>query len=184
MRSDREGCPAAAALEVIGERWSLLVLRELFYGVHRFDRIVERTGAPRNILSTRLRHLEAEGVLERRQYQDSRPVRCHLTESGKTLLPVVLALMAWGNDHLVREPKLMRHTCGSGLSAVTICADCGARGARRGRHRALGPRVLLTGRPPPIGRGESGAFGVADMGTSAGSPVAVSGWPRPRSVST
>ena len=50
--------------EVIGERWSLLVLRELFYGVHRFDRIVERTGAPRNILSTRLRHLEDEGVLD------------------------------------------------------------------------------------------------------------------------
>ena len=45
MRSERDGCPAAAALEVIGERWSLLVLRELFYGAHRFDRIVERTGA-------------------------------------------------------------------------------------------------------------------------------------------
>jgi DNA-binding HxlR family transcriptional regulator len=126
VRSDREGCPAAAALEVIGERWSLLALRELFYGVHRFDRIVERTGAPRNILSARLRHLEAEGVLERRRYQQA-PARYeyHLTEAGKTLLPVVLALMAWGNEHLVREPKLMHHTCGSDLRAVTVCADCG-----------------------------------------------------------
>ena len=51
---------------MVGERWSLLVLRELFYGVHRFDRIAERTGAPRNILSTRLRHLEEAGVIERR----------------------------------------------------------------------------------------------------------------------
>ena len=126
MRSDREGCPAAAALEVIGERWSLLALRELFYSVHRFDRIVERTGAPRNILSTRLRHLEDEGVLERRRYQEA-PARYeyHLTEAGKTLLPVVLALMAWGNEHLVREPKLMQHACGSDLRAVTVCADCG-----------------------------------------------------------
>ena len=124
MRVD--GCPAKAALDVIGERWSLLVLRELFYGVHRFDRIVERTGAPRNILTTRLRHLEAGGVIERRRYQDA-PARYdyHLTEDGKTLLPVVLALMEWGNDHLVREPKQMRHSCGSALKAVTICADCG-----------------------------------------------------------
>ena len=88
MRSEpalREGCPAAAALDVVGERWSLLVLRELFYGVHRFDRIVRRTGAPRNILTTRLRHLEAAGVIERRRYQDA-PARYdyHLTESGQT----------------------------------------------------------------------------------------------------
>jgi DNA-binding HxlR family transcriptional regulator len=124
---DRDGCPAAAALDVVGERWSLLILRELFYGVHRFDRIVERTGAPRNILTTRLRHLEAGGVIERRQYQES-PARFdyHLTGSGRTLLPVVLALMDWGNDHLVREPKQMRHSCGSALKPVTVCADCGA----------------------------------------------------------
>jgi DNA-binding HxlR family transcriptional regulator len=126
VESDREGCPAAAALEVIGERWSMLVLRELFYGVHRFEAMAERTGAPRNMLATRLRHLEAEGVIERRRYQDS-PARYeyHLTEAGKTLLPVVLALMTWGNEHLVREPKLMQHACGAELRAVTVCADCG-----------------------------------------------------------
>ena len=65
-------------------------------------------------------------MIERRRYQDS-PARYeyHLTESGKTLLPVVLALMEWGNDHLVREPKQMNHSCGSALKAVTICAGCG-----------------------------------------------------------
>ena len=63
---------------------------------------------------------------QRRQYQDA-PARFdyHLTEDGKTLLPVVLALMEWGNDHLVHEPRQLRHSCGSALKAVTICAGCG-----------------------------------------------------------
>lgn len=129
MRSEAErraGCPAAAALDVVGERWSLLVLRELFYGVHRFDAIARHTGAPRNILTTRLRHLEAAGVVERRQYQAA-PARFdyHLTGSGAELLPVVLALMDWGNRHAVDRPRLMRHSCGAELRAVTVCADCG-----------------------------------------------------------
>ena len=129
MRSEadrRAGCPAAAALDVVGERWSLLVLRELFYGVHRFDAIARHTGAPRNILTTRLRHLEAAGVVERRQYQAA-PSRSdyHLTGSGAELLPVVLALMDWGNRHAVDRPRLMRHSCGAELRAVTVCADGG-----------------------------------------------------------
>jgi DNA-binding HxlR family transcriptional regulator len=119
-------CPAAATLAVVGERWSLLVLRELFFGTHRFDQIARNTGAPRNILTTRLRHLEAAGVLERRRYQDA-PARYdyHLTPSGRELLPVLLALMDWGNRHAVEQPRLMRHSCGADLRAVTICADCG-----------------------------------------------------------
>ena len=119
-------CPAAATLAVVGERWSLLALRELFFGVHRFDAIARNTGAPRNILTARLRHLEAERVLERRRYQDT-PARFeyHLTASGRELLPVLLALMDWGNRHAVERPRLMRHSCGADLRAVTVCADCG-----------------------------------------------------------
>ena len=98
--------PGGSRSEVVGERWSLLVLRELFYGVHRFDRIVERTGAPRNILSTRLRHPRTRACSGAGATRRRRPgYQYHLTEAGKTLLPAVLALMAWGNEHLVREPS-------------------------------------------------------------------------------
>lgn len=126
MSSGPTDCPCAAALEVVGERWSLLAVREMVYGGHRFEEIARRTGAPRNILTTRLRHLEQHGVLERRQYQAA-PARYeyHLTAAGQELLPVVLMLMEWGNKHLVDEPKVMDHSCGAPLHAVTICAGCG-----------------------------------------------------------
>ncbi|HEV3355585.1 MAG TPA: helix-turn-helix domain-containing protein [Pseudonocardiaceae bacterium] len=91
-------CPAAAALDVVGERWSLLVVRELGYGVHRFDQIVRFTGAPRDVLADRLRKLVAEGVIERRPYCE-RPKRFeyHLTERGERLRPVLDALSRWGS---------------------------------------------------------------------------------------
>ena len=127
MRSEAErraGCPAAAALDVVGERWSLLVLRELFYGVHRFDAIARHTGAPRNILTTRLRHLEAAGVVERRQYRPPGALRLPPHRLRRGAAAVVLALMDWGNRHAVDRPRL-RHSCGAELRAVTVCADCG-----------------------------------------------------------
>src|SRR5712691_11613079 len=79
-------CSVAAALGVIGEKWSLLVIRELAWGVHRFDAIARNTGAPRDILTSRLRRLEAAGVLEKRRYQE-RPPRFdyHLTPAGHEL---------------------------------------------------------------------------------------------------
>jgi DNA-binding HxlR family transcriptional regulator len=90
-------CSIASALTVIGEKWSLLVVRELALGVHRFDEIQANTGAPRDILTTRLRRLEEAGVLERRRYQE-RPARFgyHLTPAGKELRPILLSLTAWG----------------------------------------------------------------------------------------
>ena len=85
-------CSVAAALGVIGEKWSLLVIRELAWGVHRFDAIARNTGAPRDILTSRLRRLEDAGVLERRRYQE-RPERFeyHLTRAGHELRPVLLS---------------------------------------------------------------------------------------------
>src|SRR5215831_3449196 len=84
-------CSVAAALGVIGEKWSLLVIRELAWGVHRFDAIARNTGAPRDILTSRLRRLESAGVLERRRYQE-RPERFEyfLTQAGHELRPVLL----------------------------------------------------------------------------------------------
>ncbi len=95
-------CPAAAALELVGERWSLLVVRELLMGSRRFTDIVRGTGAPRDRVTARLRSLEAAGVVERRPYQSS-PVREEylLTEAGRALAPVVQALRSWGTTYAV-----------------------------------------------------------------------------------
>src|SRR6188508_3217142 len=90
-------CPAAAALELVGDRWSLLVVREVNFGAHRFTRIQEGTGAPRDRLAARLKLLVEAGVLRRERYCDA-PERYeyHLTEAGHELVPVLQALRAWG----------------------------------------------------------------------------------------
>lgn len=93
-------CPIADALEVVGERWSLLVLRELGFGVHRFRDIQVNTGAPRETLALRLRKLEQAGVIERRRYCDHPPRDEYvLTGRGEELLPVLGALREWGERH-------------------------------------------------------------------------------------
>ena len=93
-------CPIADALEVVGERWSMLVLRELGFGVSRFNDIQVNTGAPRETLALRLRKLEEAGVIERRRYCD-RPPRDEyvLTAAGRDLTPVLTALREWGERH-------------------------------------------------------------------------------------
>src|ERR1700749_1076125 len=90
-------CPIAASLQILGERWTLLAIRELNYGVHRFDQIVQNTGATRDTLADRLRKLEKGGVICRKHYSD-RPARYeyHLTEAGDELRPVLLSLAQWG----------------------------------------------------------------------------------------
>jgi DNA-binding HxlR family transcriptional regulator len=101
-------CPIAASLEVVGERWALLVLRELWMGSHRFGEIVGGTGAPRDRIAARLKVLEEAGVVARVPYQDS-PQRFdyQLTESGQALIPVLKALLSWGREYAVpHDPDL------------------------------------------------------------------------------
>jgi DNA-binding HxlR family transcriptional regulator len=97
-------CPIADALDVVGERWSLLVVRELAFGVHRFKDIQQNTGAPRETLALRLRRLEEAGIIERRRYCD-RPPRDEyvLTDAGRDLFPALAALRAWGERHVPRR---------------------------------------------------------------------------------
>ena len=120
-------CSAAAALGVIGEKWSLLAIRELAFDVHRFDAIARNTGAPRDILTSRLRRLETAGVVERRQYQERPPrFEYHLTRSGHELRPILLSLMQWGDRWVVDAPTLaFDHTCGHDLELVHTCRACG-----------------------------------------------------------
>jgi DNA-binding HxlR family transcriptional regulator len=105
-------CPIAASLEVVGERWALLVIRELVMGSSRFTQIVRGTGAPRDRIAARLKVLEEAGVVERVAYQE-KPTRYEyvLTDSGRDLVPVLDALLAWGVEHAVTtdDPDRMRH---------------------------------------------------------------------------
>jgi len=132
-------CSLAAALDVLGERWSLLALREIGYGVHRFARIAGYTGASRDILADRLRKLEAAGVIERRQYSEHPPRHeYHLTDAGEEPFPLMLALYQWGDKWAVDTPFLTRrHSCGQPLEVDLVCHHCGQPVTRDTIHAEL-----------------------------------------------
>src|SRR5438309_10460233 len=98
-------CPVAASLEVVGERWSLLILRDVFLGINRFEDLQRRLGIARNVLQARLARLTEEGVLSRVLYQE-RPQRFEyrLTAKGRDLWPVIVALLQWGTEHALEGP--------------------------------------------------------------------------------
>ncbi|NUP47222.1 MAG: helix-turn-helix transcriptional regulator [Catenulispora sp.] len=124
-------CSVAAALQLVGERWSLLAIRELFYGNHRFEQLTRNTGAPRDRLAARLRALEEAGVVERRRYSE-RPERFeyHLTEAGRDLAPVLWSLVKWGDKWAVdAKPVAFTHQAADHpeheVDSVTVCRTCG-----------------------------------------------------------
>ncbi|NLU76132.1 helix-turn-helix transcriptional regulator [Streptomyces sp. HNM0575] len=126
---DPRECSLASALNVVGEKWSLLAVREVFYGVHRFDGIVRNTGAPRDVLAARLRTLVDGGVLRRVRYSE-RPPRdeYRLTRAGRELAPALLGLMRWGMRWVPDAPvgpTPFTHDCGGQLDAGIVCASCG-----------------------------------------------------------
>ncbi|TDC42924.1 helix-turn-helix domain-containing protein [Micromonospora sp. KC213] len=127
---NRQACSIARALEVVGERWTLLVVRDAMLGVTRFDAFLKSLGVARNILADRLSTLVEAGVFERVPYQQ-RPLRheYRLTDRGRELAPVVLALMEWGDRHRADEagpPRLAEHeNCGGPVRTEVHCARCG-----------------------------------------------------------
>jgi len=97
-------CPAARALERVGEWWSILILRDAFHGLSRFDEFQASLGIAPNILTRRLKHLTDNGLLERRRYSERPPrYEYRLTAQGRDFFPVLAALLAWGNRHLTPE---------------------------------------------------------------------------------
>ncbi|RAS65646.1 HxlR family transcriptional regulator [Lentzea atacamensis] len=121
-------CSMANALEVVGERWSLLALREVFFGNTRFDQIAANTGASRDVLAARLKKLVAAGVLEKRPYSDHPPRHeYHLTEAGRALHNVMLLLKEWGDAYVTEGPLplVWEHSCGHVLQPRVVCASCG-----------------------------------------------------------
>lgn len=108
-RSYDQLCPVARTLDIVGDRWTLLIIRDLFFGVTRFTDFLERSpGLPTKVLSDRLKKLEEHGLVRREVYSEH-PLRAeyHLTEEGRTLRPVLEAIAQWGMEHLLttRERK-------------------------------------------------------------------------------
>jgi DNA-binding HxlR family transcriptional regulator len=142
-------CPIAASLEVVGERWSLLVVREIALGNHRFGEIARGTGAPRDRLSARLRALVGAGVVDHRPDGGY-----HLTEAGRDLVPALQALLQWGNRWLADEPPVVlwhspHHEGGHQhpdheVDAEWVCRTCGERlsGSHVERHLTPAGRRL------------------------------------------
>src|SRR5919202_3706947 len=94
-------CSVGRAMEILGERWTMLIMRESFYGVRRFSDMQRNLGIARNILSTRLQNLVNAGIFERRLYQEE-PERYEyrLTPAGRGLYPSIVTLLRWGDEHL------------------------------------------------------------------------------------
>lgn len=138
-------CPVARAELVVGDRWTVLILRELFAGSHRFEEIQAQTGATPQMIAARLKQLEADGLVERHVYQE-RPLRhdYRLTEKGDAFFPVILALRAWG-ETLVKSPKeglsvtYTHSVCGKPAGMSTVCESCGKPLRRRDLIAAVSP---------------------------------------------
>lgn len=124
-------CSIQATLDLVGDRWTLLILRDMFRGVHRFSQLREDLGITRNLLADRLGRLLDHGIVHKVPYQD-RPLRneYRLTPKGVDLSPALIALMGWG-DRWASEgqpPTLLVHdACGTALDQVLLCPCCDER---------------------------------------------------------
>ena len=145
---ETQACSIARSLEIVGERWSLLILRSVLLGVNRFDDLLAELGITRSVLTARLTRLVDEGVLERVPYQQ-RPVRheYRATAKGRDLWPVLAHLIRWGDDHYPAPdgpPYVLEHTdCGGRPDAHLMCDRCGV---------ALDVTLVTARRPSPPGR--------------------------------
>lgn len=127
---DQQPCSVARTLSVVGDRWTLLVLRDCFLGVRRFDEFERRLGITRHVLADRLKKLVEHGVLYKAPYQE-KPLReeYRLTEKGLDLHTVVMALVHWGNKHMADERgapiEHVHKGCGQVMQPLTTCSCCG-----------------------------------------------------------
>ena len=139
-------CSIAQSLEIIGEWWTLLILRDSFLGIRRFDDFVERLGISRNVLANRLDKLVDAGVLERRSYDEARGRYDYLlTDKGRALWPVMIALRQWGDEWIYgagNEPLLLEHRDhGHTTTAQMTCDVCGEKLDARSVRAVAGPGV-------------------------------------------
>jgi DNA-binding HxlR family transcriptional regulator len=137
-------CSIAKTLDVVGEWWSLLIVRDAFRGTTRFDDFQESLGLARSVLTARLRKLTDQGILERRAYCEHPPrYEYRLTDKGKALFPVITALMRWGDDWEAGPAgppmQLVHDTCGQVTVPVLSCPHCDGEVTTRNTHSQPGP---------------------------------------------
>jgi DNA-binding HxlR family transcriptional regulator len=122
-------CSVTDAVNAVGDRYSLPIVREIFYGNNRFSQLAALVGAPRTLLSGRLRRLEELGIVQRHQYSEHPPRDdFRLTDAGRELFPVLIALKEWGDRHGGMDRPSARlgfsHHCGRPLETELVCASC------------------------------------------------------------
>lgn len=144
---DDQVCSAARALEVVGQRWTLLILRDLFLGLVRFEDLVRSLGVTRSVLAQRLSHLESHELVARDLYREH-PQRYEyrLTDKGAELLDVLARLLEWG-DRYYPDPagptRLLRHTdCGGEVQSRLFCTRCGTQVGPADVSALPGPALL------------------------------------------
>jgi DNA-binding HxlR family transcriptional regulator len=145
MRHDELGevnCSAARSWSVIGERWTMMILRECFRGVRHYDRFRAKLGVGTTVLTDRLQVLVDEGVLARVRYQDQPPrFEYRLTAKGEDLFPVLVALMNWGDKYQNEAPpvRLVHRECGCTADPTPTCRHCGGEITWRGVRAEYAP---------------------------------------------
>jgi DNA-binding HxlR family transcriptional regulator len=146
-------CSIARSVDLLGDWWTPLVLREAFLGVRRFDDMQRELGIGRNVLTQRLKRLVDEGMLDRVLYQE-KPDRHEyvLTDKGRDFYPVLAAMIAWGDRWLSGEegpPIVLRHkACGHDMTAKVVCSECGEPVQARDVRARLGPGYPADTPPP------------------------------------
>ncbi|HPU51806.1 MAG TPA: helix-turn-helix domain-containing protein [Burkholderiaceae bacterium] len=150
---DQEPCSMARTVAVIGDRWTLMILRDCFLRVRRFEDFQARLGITRPLLASRLKKLVEERVLVKVPYQQ-RPLRheYRLTGKGRDLYPVVMSIVHWGDVHLAGRkgrPLIHRHdVCGKDFDPVLVCSECGEALLPRQVHVHPGPGAANPGHLP------------------------------------
>jgi DNA-binding HxlR family transcriptional regulator len=155
---EAQDCALARALGVLGERWTLLIVRDAFYGVRRFNDFQAHLDVPRGVLSERLTGLVDAGVLKRRPDPNRAGRQVYeLSAAGRELWPALYALLVWGDRHRYRNARTYKHAaCGTPLDERGGCAECGLTPGpediltvpRRGRGRTRSDRVAVALREP------------------------------------
>ena len=139
-------CSVAHCLEAVGEWWSMLIVRDAFLGITRFDEFQQRLGISRNILNQRLAHLVEHGVLHKTLYSEHPPrYEYRLTAKGRDLWPVLTAMRQWGDTYAAPDGpplQLVHKSCGEIADAVMTCSGCGERLTARGVRAVPGPGDL------------------------------------------
>jgi DNA-binding HxlR family transcriptional regulator len=152
-------CSVAQCLEVVGEWWSMLIVRDAFLGVKRFDQFLQRLGISRNVLNQRLTRLVDEGILDKVLYCEHPPrYEYRLTAKGRDLWPVLTAMRQWGDKHAAPDGpplQVIHKGCGNVSHAVMTCSACGGPLSAR--------EVQVVGGPGDLDR-------LAGAGVRAGAP--------------